>query len=214
VLHYFQFAVDMKWTDDLTGAKLPRRRLTLQLALYAMHLGIGGSLLCGTIAKYLQAVGNFLQRLHPKQIDPRRVHDTDKQLAPPIKAMLTELERWETVPNRHEPNTLQMQATLQSWTVDLDADSFYVTCVDWFLLGLYLGLRHSEWAQSRANNQLGTHQMNRLRDPQPQAFLLGDFEFRDISGRRVPHTELLTIDPSRLRKLFVTFWTQKKPPKR
>jgi hypothetical protein len=55
----------MKWTDDLTGAKLPRRHLTLQLALYAMHLGNGGSLLCctikaGTIAKYLQAVGNFL----------------------------------------------------------------------------------------------------------------------------------------------------------
>jgi hypothetical protein len=24
VLHYFWFAIDMKWTDDLTGAKLPR----------------------------------------------------------------------------------------------------------------------------------------------------------------------------------------------
>jgi hypothetical protein len=204
----------MKWTDDLTGTQLPRRRLTLQLALYAMHLGNGGTLLCctikaGTIAKYLQAVVNFLQRLHPEQIDPRRVHDADKQLAPPIKAVLTELECWETVPNRREPYTLQMQATLQTWTVGVDNDSYYSACVDWFLLGLYLGLRRSEWAQSRTNYRLGSHQMNRLPTPQPQAFLLGDFEFRDVSGCRVPHSELLTIDPSRLCKLFVTFRTQK-----
>jgi hypothetical protein len=176
----------MKWMDDLTGAQLPRRRLTLQLALYAMHLGNGGTLLCctikaGTIAKYLQAVGNFLQCLHPEQINPRRVHDADKQLAPPIKAVLTELERWETVPNRREPYTLQMQATLQTWTVGMDNDSYYSACVDWFLLGLYLGLWCSEWAQSHTNYQLGSHQMNHLPTPQPQAFLLGDFEFRDIS---------------------------------
>jgi hypothetical protein len=62
--------VNMKWMDDLTGATLPCRRLSLQVVLYAMHLGNGGSHLCcmikaGTNAKYLQAVENFLQHLHP-----------------------------------------------------------------------------------------------------------------------------------------------------
>jgi hypothetical protein len=70
VLHHFCFVVNMKWMDDLTGATLPRCHLSLQLTLYAMHLGNGGSLLCcmikaGTNAKYLQAVENFLQHLHP-----------------------------------------------------------------------------------------------------------------------------------------------------
>jgi hypothetical protein len=149
VLHYFQFAINMNCTDDLMGTKLPHQRLTLQLALYAMQLGNGGSLLCcttkaGTITKYLKSVGSFLQHLRPNQLDPRHVHDANKQLAPPIKAVLTKLECWEMVPNRHEPYTFQMQVTLQLWTVVLDSDSFYSACVDWFLLGLYLGLWHSE----------------------------------------------------------------------
>jgi hypothetical protein len=83
--------------------------------------------------------------------------------------VLTELECWETMPNRREPYTLQMQATLPLWTMGLDYDSFYSACVDWFLLSLYFGLRRSEWAQSRTNYRLSMHQMNRLHDPQPQA---------------------------------------------
>jgi hypothetical protein len=53
------------------------------------------------------------------------------------------------------------------------------------------------------------HQLKRLRDPQPQAFLLGDFEFRDTTGHCIPHSELLGISPGHLRKLFVTIRTQK-----
>jgi hypothetical protein len=75
VLHYFQLAIDMKWTDDRMGASLPHRCLTLQLPLYAMHLGNGDSLNCkmnksGTITKYMLAVGSLLQHLHPDQIEP------------------------------------------------------------------------------------------------------------------------------------------------
>jgi hypothetical protein len=144
------------------------------LQLFVMHLGYGSSLVCctikgGTIAKYLQAVRNFLQHLNPEQLDP--------VAGPPIKAVLTKLEHWETVPNHREPYTLQMHTTLQLWTVGLDSDSFYSDYVYWFLLGIYLGFCRSEWAQSCTSYRLSMHQMN----------CLCDLQFHDISGRRLPH---------------------------
>jgi hypothetical protein len=57
----------------------------------------------------------FLQRHDPQQRDFRRVHNSDKQLALPITAVLKELERWETIPNRHEPFTLEMLTVLRGF---------------------------------------------------------------------------------------------------
>jgi hypothetical protein len=93
--------------------------MNLQLALYASHLGSGGALLCksvkvGTIQKYLLAIATFLQRHDPQQRDFRRIHNSDKQLALPISAILKELEWWETIPNRRKLFTLEMLTVLRA----------------------------------------------------------------------------------------------------
>jgi hypothetical protein len=62
--------------------------MTLQLALFALHLGSGATLLCkaikaATIRQYLADVSTVLRRLDRDQRDFRRDSDSDTCLAPP-----------------------------------------------------------------------------------------------------------------------------------
>jgi hypothetical protein len=85
--HFLKFVYDMKWTDDITGATLSRRRMYLEMACYAMHLGSGSNLVhkaikAATVRQYLSAVASFLQLFDPLERDYRRVNNSDKFYAP------------------------------------------------------------------------------------------------------------------------------------
>jgi hypothetical protein len=203
----------MRWgVDDGSGTPWNRRRMTLQLALFALHLGSGATLLCkaikaATIRQYLADVSTVLRRLDRDQRDFRRDSDSDTRLAPTITAVLKELERWEQMPNRREPFTLEMLSLLQQQAKLLSPDGILQALSDWFLLGLLLGLRRSEWAQSRSNVVLGTQQRNLFSDT--QAFTINDFRFESATRQRFLGPAALTTDPTSLVKLFVKFRTQK-----
>lgn len=203
----------MKWgVDDGVGATWDRRRMTLQLALFALHLGSGATLLCkaikaATIRQYLADVGTVLRRLDRDQRDFRRDRDSDPRLATTITAVLKELERWEQMPNRREPFTLEMLALLQQQAQMLPPDGILQALGDWFLIGLLLGLRRGEWAQPRANVLLGTQQRNQFGDT--QAFTINDFRFESSTRQRFVGAAALSADPTTLVKLFVKFRTQK-----
>jgi hypothetical protein len=88
---------DIKWDNDKTLISPPRRRVTLELALYAMHVGSGGSLLCksikaGTVRQYIWDVSTVLRRLGCNQRDFSREDNSNKALAEPISRVLKELE--------------------------------------------------------------------------------------------------------------------------
>jgi hypothetical protein len=203
----------MKWdADDISGATLPRRRLTLQLAIFAMHLGSGGSLLCkaikaATIKNYLFDVSKVLRQLDPEQRDFRKDHNSDKSFADPVRLVFKELERWEQMPNRREPFTLEMLALLQQQAKSTPPNGILRALCDWFLLGLHLGLRRSEWAQPKANANIGTQQLNQFHET--QAFTINDFRFVSTTNQRFVGSAALAANPITLVKLYVTFRTQK-----
>jgi hypothetical protein len=114
-LHYFIFCHTVKLTDDWRLQSQSQERANYQLALYAAHLATGSSLHCrslkaGTIRSYLLDVAKFLGRF--RDIDPRFKSTADTKLAPEIAKVLAEVQRWESVPNRREPFTLEMQACI------------------------------------------------------------------------------------------------------
>jgi hypothetical protein len=98
-LFYFKFAHDMKWdVDDGADITWERRRMTLQLALFALHLCSGASFLCNaikaaTIRQYLADVSTVLRRLDRLQRDFHRDRDSDTRLSTTITAVLKEIER-------------------------------------------------------------------------------------------------------------------------
>jgi hypothetical protein len=107
------------------------------------------------------------------------------------------------MPNRREPFTLEMLALLQEQAKLLPPGGILQALCDWFLLGLRLGLRRSEWAQPRANAILGTQQRNQFHDM--QAFTINDFRFESNTRQRFLGAAARAADPTSLVKLFVTF---------
>ena len=141
----------MKWDDPLMEHMCHRRK-TLQMCMYAVHLGTGSTLLCrsikaGTIKAYVRDIARFLMRFGEHPIDPRKTEDqtgTD----PMLQAIYKELDRWEKVPDRREPFTPEMLAAMSDTAAfgQHNFHSSWAACQDWFDLGLRLGLRKGEWA--------------------------------------------------------------------
>jgi hypothetical protein len=166
-IHYFIFCHTLKLDDDWTLANQPQERANYQLALYATHLATGSSLHCkslkaSTIASYLLDVAKFLGRY--RDVDPRFRSTADTRLAPAIAKVLDEQKRWESVPNRREPFTLEMhkyiahKATTQADDCCLDA-----ALANWTLCNVYTGCRGIEWMQTDSKRQqLHSHYLNRF----------------------------------------------------
>jgi hypothetical protein len=186
----------MKWHDDILLEKSPVRRGNLQLAMYAMHLATGSTLLCkaikcSTIKEYVKAAASIMGLLG-KEIDYRRENPTDKAFCPSLQAVYNELQRWERVPNRREPFTLEMLADVQSQaqtsTLTDGPDSLLPVLADWFEVGLFSGLRKSEWAQDAGCHHLSSPKQSPLR--RAQAFTLSDIKFKLMSGQYIPASQL------------------------
>jgi hypothetical protein len=140
----------MKLTDDWTLATLPIKRCVMQMALHAAHLATGSSLLCksikaATVKKYLLNVAKFLSNFSRR--DVRKEGPTSQGLAEPIKAVLVEMERWEKVPSRREPFTVEMQEYLNEQTASLPSSNKRVIFSKWSMCGLCGAFRLNEYAQ-------------------------------------------------------------------
>jgi hypothetical protein len=110
-----------------------------QLALYAVHLATGNTLWCksikaATILKYLRDVAKFLGWYSP--IDACYDNAADKTLAPCIKAVTDEVARWEKIPDRREPFTIEMFKHLDSLRPACSPDSIIPVITDWAGCGL------------------------------------------------------------------------------
>jgi hypothetical protein len=191
-------------------------RANWQLAMYAVHLATGNTIHCrsikaGTMEECLRAVAKFCARSNPR--DPRKAEQTGRSLAPQIQAIINEVKRWEDMPNRREPFTIEML----NWLVELrdsnlqlyHPDSLLTAMIDWFTCGLFDGFRLSEWAQPNGHSALENPHLNKRDDP--CAFCIDDFRFLTDGKVHIPTEEILELDPTStvVGRDFVKYRTQK-----
>jgi hypothetical protein len=181
--------------------KVPIQRCNFQLGLYAVHLATGHAISCRavkakTIEKYLRNVSAFCARSNPR--DPRKAEQTNKALAPAIQGVLDEVKRWENIPERREPFTIEMLRYLIELRDSLPhihgQDSCLAAMVDWATDGLYDGFRLSEWAQPNGHHALHNPQLNFKGGI--QAFCIEDVEFFTYEKVRVPTADIIHLSPS------------------
>jgi hypothetical protein len=208
-LHYYRFCYDLKLIDDLFLQHVSQERRTWQLALYAIHLATGNTVFCksikaSTITSYLRDVARFLGRFSP--VDPRHRSDTDRTTAPCIKEVIDEVIRWEKVPDRREPFTIEMWKYLFSLRGSCASDGIIDCITDWAACGLYGGFRKTEWAQDEshaalANPQLDIHSV-------PKAFGLADIVWKTANSVRLTLQDAL-LDEGSVGRILLTFKAQK-----
>ena len=206
----------MRWGDDLVLDKeATLRRGLLQLGMYAQHLGTGNTVLCrcikvATIKLYILAAATFLALFGDHPRDYRKTNPADTTLSPVLTSVFTELQRWESVPNRREPYTLEMLKDMQRRTAAADCgpDSMMSAMGDWFQCGLFAGFRLSEWAQDAGHHGLTAYKRDCFRNA--KALTLGDIRFADARGRWYSAVEALqAAQPLDLKKCWIKFRTQK-----
>jgi hypothetical protein len=178
-IHYFMFIHAMKLDDDIMLERVSLGQCNFTPALHAAHLASGSTLLCrsvksGTITGYLRDVARFLVTFTDR--DPRRTDSTQTSNAACISGVLAEVKRWELIPNRREPFTVDTYM----WLLDhVNAPNSvhkpnlrYRVVTNWFGKGLYEGYHLTEWAQNVSHRDLTNPVLNIFGDP--RAFMLGD----------------------------------------
>jgi hypothetical protein len=98
---------------------------------------------------------------------------------------------------------------LYSWVSksDISQDSDLAALQDWFTIGLFAGLRKSEWNQDAGASAIGSQKRNIFQET--QAFCAIDFHFALSNGARVVGLDVLTMPAELVTKLRITFRTQK-----
>jgi hypothetical protein len=198
-------------TDDWTLEHQSQERANLQLAMYATHLATGSTLMlrsvkASTINSYLHDIATFLGQF--RAIDPRFVSATDNKLAPVIGKVLVEQKRWETVPNRREPFTLELHAQIATLpTIAIDPCCLDAAMSNWTLCNLYAGCRGIEWAQT---NYQDRHKSSFLRNrfKRAYAFTLEDVQCFTTSSLNLTIANALQ-NPSLVGKVKLRFDEQK-----
>ena len=149
-LHYFIFCY--KWTLKSQS----QETANYQLTLYAAHMATGSLLHCKslkarTLRSYLLDVAKFLGRY--RDVDPRYRSTADTKLAPPIAEILAEFQRWESIPNRCKPFTLDMHKFIAREAAKQQDDyCLDVAIANWTFCNLYAGCRGVEWMQTDSSN--------------------------------------------------------------
>ena len=198
-------------TDDWTLTNQPQERANFQLALYATHLATGSTLHCrslkaSTIASYLLDVAKFLGRY--RDIDPRYRSTADTRLAPSIAKVLDEQKRWESVPNRREPFTLEMHNFLMKIAATETDDSCLAAAMaNWTLCNLYAGCRGIEWSQTDST-KTKLHHYHRNRFGNAYAFTLRDIECTTAANQNLSLLEALA-NPENVGCIRLRFEEQK-----
>jgi len=176
----------------LDTVPVPTRNVIM--ACYVASLAMGETLACRSIrSKTLQlylsnVVKLFLNsgRLDPTKTVMGKVH-------PAISKVIHEQRRWESMPNRREPLTWEMVADLQSVAkTDPNVDGVYPAMVDWCVLGMYAGLRLSEWAQEDRYSDPTEGYLTNV-DGTATAFISSDFTFRTAQKIQVEWTSYIEL---------------------
>lgn len=214
-LNYFQWVYNMKFTDNLWLENCDHRRRIYQFAQYATHLCTGETIQMrairhDTVCKYLQAAASFLQL---KCHDDPRFELGAKQYADPIKKVLKEYQRWEAMPDRREPWTVEMQRAFDKANEAIVAqdknDTLPLALADWFALGLSTGYRRGEWAQPNAKHADINNPDHKNWGGIIPAMLPQDFVFYDTAGRKLSHAEAVRRGIRNVARVKITWRVQK-----
>ena len=134
----------------------------------AQHLESGGTLLCRSITvetnrKYILSVAQLLGLFGDHPRDYREEYPTSTLMALEPTKVYTTLARWEKVPLRREPFTLEMIADMHEnfASSGLGPDSMLTALVDWFEVSLFTGSRLSEWVQDTNHEKLDSYNKRR-----------------------------------------------------
>lgn len=172
--------------------------------MYTAYLGLGHTLLCrtiksGTIRNYQYQAARLViearRKAHqlenplsrPTWVDPR--FDCTGKTDSRITDVLREIEHWERMPERREALTVDMIAyqklQCHSDTPHSEANVMF----DWEVVGIYAGIRLSEWAQDehvRTRSQVAL-----AIDGSPLAFQIDDLRFFGENRRRMTRADAL-----------------------
>jgi hypothetical protein len=121
-------------------------------------------------------------------MDPR-IDITTSKTDQRINAILTEVKRWERMPNRREPLTIDMITYQQLQRDDATPHSEAAAIYDWEVVGIFTGNRLSEWAQRDGTNDLTV--VVRNIDGTSKAFIIDDVEFYSAGRRRMTRAQAL-----------------------
>ena len=201
----------MNLLEDCLMKKVCQHRVVMQMALYATHCASGSTLTCksikaDTIRQYLLAVATLSLRF--RDCDPRKYLVSDTRLAPEIVAVLKEVERWEKVPNRREPYTLEMLSDhRERATSEPNPHALIHQLRKFFLVGLYGGYRKIEWG---AQDPVNSHILRFLRNIYKNcyAFTAENLDLRTTNNSLISHAAGLKNKPQ-VYRVRVTHDTQK-----
>ena len=167
--------------------KVTQEDRNLIMACYATFLLMGNTLLCNSIAvdtvkKYMLAVKDFF--IDNNQWDP--CITKQGKTASVLTSVYREGKRWESMPNRQEPLTIEMTQHLISKAKSSYHDSPEAAIADWSIVGLQSGPRSSEWCQSNSKQILPiTANFKKNVDGSATAFIAGDFVLKNKHKRPI-----------------------------
>ena len=148
------------------------------------------SIKVGTVKLYLKATTKLF--LEHNQWDPTIVRTGST--APVLQAVYHEAQRWEAMPNRQEPVTMEMTNHLIKQASKASPDSSAAAIADWSILGQQSGFRSSEWSQPHSNQTLPLDApITRNVDNSATAFIASDFTLKDKRNRPLKYSP--TLDP-------------------
>ncbi|KAI2489265.1 hypothetical protein MHU86_25338 [Fragilaria crotonensis] len=143
-LHYFIFCFDMKLDDDwlLENQSQERANFNWQCTQRIWQQDRLSTVEQSRPARLRVTydIATFLGRFRP--IDPRFISAADAALAPVIAKVIAEQRRWEMVPNRREPFTVEMHLAIANFPSSQKDDCCLTAAMaNWTLCNLYAGCR-------------------------------------------------------------------------
>ena len=143
-----------------------------------------------------------------RPIDPRFVSTADTAFVPVIAEVLAEQRRWESIPNRREPFTIELHNSIAN-TLEIRSDDCCLAAAmyNWTLCNLYAGCRSIKWAQTNPTHRpLSSFHRNRF--GYAYAFTLADVQCFTTSSSPLPIEQAITF-PSTVTKIKLRFEEQK-----
>ena len=184
----------MEFQDNpfLSGFSQVTRNLIM--AAYAIFLISGQNLVCrtirsGTVKQYLSAVTKLFTNADIMDPCLDKYGTTNKYL----KAVYKEAVRWESIPNRAEPLTIEMVQYFVSQAKSTSFLSADAALADWTVLGLHTGFRISEFGQTHSGIYMsvkGSTKITTNIDGTAKAFIMTDFTFHTKKRRLQPSKKI------------------------
>ena len=195
--HFVNFLLRHKLGKNIALKGFSQNIRNTIMACYTADLASGQNLLfmslkSSTIIRYLAAAADL--SIPYNQMNP--CLDMYGKRSKQINNIITEIKRWENIPNRREPVTKEMIEYISKKGEALsksEPDNIYSALSDWLILGMQSGFRRKEWAQE--HSYLKKHKdVQRNVDKSVSAFTIKDFEFRGSKNKRLNQNCTRTVN--------------------